>query len=741
MLVARDYQNNEHPLLAVKIVNSELNGQEDIELNIHQQSNNSLDLKTVDKLWELDYNNITYKIVYVKQQTRGSSFYLNVRATPLFYWEFDKSVIHEDNDGSHTANSAFRVVFEGTDYNFVLVDFSPSVEIEGFGKGSTRLELFKRLLDRYNYEFTINGSTVTMRHLVGNDTNFMYKYKLNASNVSRSTDATAMFTHIKGFGSFEEGEEDYFNNAKLKREFTSPLANVVGKWEGPPIVDGRMTQQSTLDSAMQEAVESSLEISVEGTLHDIRRMGYDIAVPIKGDRVWLLDERINLEQEIRVYSVKTTYDERDNIIDCEVTFGSQSIRERHKANINSLSKNFQDLLTGKLKLPVISLEKIGMDMINAIHAASSEIIFGDFGMQAISKTNPNHVFGVNSEGWYISQDGGRTPRTVATAQGIYADAIFAGTLWLTNDLNIEGIDGYLNISSQRFTMRNHDGTSSTVIEPGRLQMNQSDFELGGGADMHLLDAGNRIYYQREDGSNLRSAGVGFGRSINDRFPFTYMGAGNTSRPHATDESDFTGFIANTKERSKVDGIGQSAVGDIFHVRDNAVLFNKGFLFNLNTTDIDGYFSPMNTGTFDYHLGRSNNRWNQLYLQNEPNIFSDERHKTGLREIDEASSIIESLKPIQYRYKLSNNDLIRKNKGEQDRGVHSSQYGFSAQATKKVLDDLGIQDQTIVEIDDEGRHGVKTAQIIPLLVADNQSLRKEMNSLKEEIEKLKGKSAE
>ena len=475
MLTIRDYNGTEYPLLAVKIVNSELNGQEDLELTIHQQKNNNLDLKTVDKLWELDYNNITYKIVYVKQQTRGNGFYLNVRATPLFYWDFDKSIIHENHDGSHTANEAFRRVFEGTGYNYVLVDFSPSLEWEGFGKGATRLEMFKRLIDRYNYEFTINGSTVTMRHLIGNDTNFIYKYKLNASNVSRSTDASAMFTHIKGFGDFDEGEEDYFNNAKLKREFTSPLASILGKWEGQPIVDGRMKQQSTLDEAMQKAVEDSLEISVEGTLHDVRQMGYDIAVPTKGDRVWLLDERIDLEQEIRVYSVKTTYDERDNIIDCEVTFGSQSIRERHKASINSLSKNFADLLTGQLKLPVISLEKIGMDMINAIHAASSEIIFGDFGMQAISKTNPNHVFGVNSEGWYISQDGGRTPRTIATAEGIYADALFAGTLWLTNDMNIESADGYLNVTGSRFTMRSKNNPNNSVeITPDGITIHGFD---------------------------------------------------------------------------------------------------------------------------------------------------------------------------------------------------------------------------------------------------------------------------
>ena len=452
MLTARDYENNEYPLLATKVHTSELNGQDDLELRIPQQKNNELDLLSIDKLWEFDFNNITYKAVNVKRQTRGHSFNLNVRAMPLFYWEFSKSIIHENHDGSHTANSAFRTVFEGTGFNFVLVDFSPAVTIEGFGKGANRLELFKRILDRYNYEFEIQGRTVYMRHLIGNDTNFMYKYKLNASNVSSTTDATDYFTHIKGFGNFEEGEEDYFNNAKLKREYTHPLASVVGKWEGSPIVDGRVTQTSTLDEAMAKAVEDSLAVTIEGTLHDVRKI-YDIAVPVKGDRVWLHDERINLEQEIRLHKIVTTYDEKDNIIACDVTFGSQSIGERHKANINSLSKNFRDLLTGKLKLPIISLEQIGMDMINAIHAASSEIVFGDFGMKAISKTNPNHVFGVNSEGWYISQDGGATPKTIATAQGIYADALFAGTLWLTNELNIEGETGYLNITGERFVMR------------------------------------------------------------------------------------------------------------------------------------------------------------------------------------------------------------------------------------------------------------------------------------------------
>lgn len=464
MLTIRDYENNEYPLLAVKTITRELNGQHYIELKIPQQNNKSIDISQIDKLWEVTYDNVEYKVLYTKEITKGDSFYLDVRATPLFYFKMDKMIIHNDCDGHYTANAAFRLVFENTGFNFVLVDFSPSIQIDGFGKGETRLEMFKRLVDRFNYEFEIVGDTVYMKHLIGNDTNFMYKHKLNASNVSRSTDASNFFTRIKGFGDFEEGTEDYLKHAKLKQEYTSPLASILGVMEGKPIVDGRLKEGDYLLEKLQQAVEDSLEISIEGNLHDVRSI-YKEAVPVIGDRVFLIDERLKLEQEIRIQSLKETRDINDKLIACEITFGSQSIRGRYKANINSLSKKFQDLLNGNLKLPVISLEKIGMDMIKAIHDASSEIIFGDYGMMAISKINPNHVFGLNSEGWYISQDGGRTPKTIATAQGIYADAIFAGTLWLTNEMNIESLDGYLTMSGSNFVMRDKTNKRAVEINP------------------------------------------------------------------------------------------------------------------------------------------------------------------------------------------------------------------------------------------------------------------------------------
>ena len=108
MLIVRDYDNVEYPLLSVKAVNEELNGQHSIELKIPQQKNNNLDLKLIDKLWEINYQTIDYKIMYVKQVTKGDSFYLDVRAIPLFYWDMDKQIIHENKDGHYTGVNAFK---------------------------------------------------------------------------------------------------------------------------------------------------------------------------------------------------------------------------------------------------------------------------------------------------------------------------------------------------------------------------------------------------------------------------------------------------------------------------------------------------------------------------------------------------------------------------------------------------------------------------------------------------------
>ncbi len=463
-----------HALLANKTIKKELNGDHTIELEVHQQKNNSLDLNSISEMWTVTYKNIDYKIVYVDKITKGNSFSLKLRGKPLFYDDFAMQVIHYRKDGSMTAVDAFTNIFSDSGYSYTLVNSRSATTWDGFGNGQSRLDLFKQAIDKYSLEFYIQGKTIYLVDYVGSDTNFLYKHKLNASNVSKSIDATSYFTHIKGFGNYKDkGEkQSYLTDAKLKLEYTHPLATVVGVREAPPIVDGRVTQQATLEKMMQNAIDNSLNVTVKATLHDIRKQGYAHGIPQLGDRTFLLDERIDLKQEIRVYGLEERIDESDVLKDCNVEFGSQSIRKRYKSNITAITNAMQKVLEGRLELPFNVLSGVAKDMVSKIQSASTELIFEN-GIEAWSKDNPNIGLILNSAGLYITADGGKTAQLAMTGEGIVANSITSGQI-LTHLVRVVGTEGLFYIDGDVLVAKDPNSLSKTVIKPTGIDITRPD---------------------------------------------------------------------------------------------------------------------------------------------------------------------------------------------------------------------------------------------------------------------------
>src|SRR5699024_11073512 len=94
-------------------------------------------------------------------------------------------------------------------------------------------------------------------------------------------------------------------------------------------------------------------------------------------------------------------------------------------------------------------------------------------MQENIKRIPNNEIAVISDGCYIYQDDDITPKTIATAKGIYADALFAGTLWLTSEMNIESLDGYLNMTGSTIKVASKNNSNIyTEISPQRTYHKQ-----------------------------------------------------------------------------------------------------------------------------------------------------------------------------------------------------------------------------------------------------------------------------
>src|SRR5690606_4134732 len=409
----------------------ELNGNVTLSFVVLPTKTNSLFIDKITEMWTVvDHDGIEYKIIYCKKQGVGNRLRVNVKAIPLFFDKFDSDRIYDEYNEHMTAHRCFSLIFEGTGFNFILVDSFQAIQWEGYGGGETRLKCFKDALSRYGAEFRLVGNTVYLEKQIGRDTNFMYRHKLNASNIVKEIDASALYTYAKGYGDYEDGEKSDgggWQNAKLVREYTSPFAQILGIRHAPPIKDGRIKDPETMDKKLKELVDNSLKISVSADIHDLRKQGYPLAQPELGDRVFLIDERIGLNTEVRVIEMSVTKNWKGEVIDLKLTFGSPGLLRRYQSNLRTATSQSNDLMEGRSKLPVSVLDEAVQIATRALQRAQTELIFEN-GIIARDKSDPNRLVLFNSEGIGISDDGGATFREAITADGFVLTAGAVGRL-------------------------------------------------------------------------------------------------------------------------------------------------------------------------------------------------------------------------------------------------------------------------------------------------------------------------
>src|SRR5690625_2350575 len=183
-----------------------------------------------------------------------------------------------------------------------------------------------------------------------------------------------------------------------------------------------------MDKALKELVDESLKISVTADIHDLRRQGYPLAQPELGDRVFLIDERIGLDEEVRVVDISITRNWRGEVIDLNLTFGSEGITKRYQSNLSTAIKNITEVMAGRKKIPYSVLDNAVLQATKALQNAQTELKFTEQGILAIDKNNPNLVTILNSAGVGVSTDGGATFGQAITGYGINASYIVTGVL-------------------------------------------------------------------------------------------------------------------------------------------------------------------------------------------------------------------------------------------------------------------------------------------------------------------------
>lgn len=495
-----DYEGNEYILQATSTNDGDLNGNQSVSVSIKSSKVNDLFINDIDKLWTItDLDNVEHKIIYLNKKGSGDKLNVEIRGIPLFFHELDNDRIYEAYNEHMTAHLAFTRIFADTGFTFALVDSFNAIQWEGFGGGETKLETFKRAINRYGAEFEIVGNIVYLKKLIGNDTNHMYRHRLNASNITQEIDAGNIWTYAKGYADYGDGEggEDW-QDAKLTSEYTSPLASILGVLHAPPIKNGNIKDKNTLDQQLKTLVDESLKISVTADIHDLQKQGYPIAQSQLGDRVFLIDERIGLDDEVRVVNKSITRDWDGRVLDLNLTFGTESITKRHMSNINTAIKDINAVLSGTKKIPFSAYDEAVINATNALQRMQSQLeITNNGSLLAVDKDNPNNVVILNAAGLGVSKDGGSSFGYAITGDGINGEYIIAKTV-TADQLNVNRLSQVSNATGK---LEVTDDILLTEVNKGIFLSYENLDEPSGGAISRLMAGNGRLnkHHLRYDG--------------------------------------------------------------------------------------------------------------------------------------------------------------------------------------------------------------------------------------------------
>lgn len=770
----KDLQGNEYPLQATITNENEVNGNQSLETTIYATEMNKKFIANIQEMWRIvDHDDVEHKIIYAKRRGIGqykpefiesgdsdSAFFyrptqmvqggsnenkladstqlsVEIKAEPLFFNELNNNRIYENINRSMTAMDAFTQIFANTSFDFTLSDTFSSSSWEGFGKGETKLETFKRALDHYKAEFRIAGNMIYLEKQIGRDTQFQYRHRLNSSNIEQEIDAEEMWTYGKGYADYGSGGDDGetetdtedWENANITAEYKSPLADVLGKLHAPPVKDGRIKSEARLKEKIKQVIDESLKISVTADVYDLTEQGYPVAQSEVGDRVFLIDERIGLDDEVRVISQTKKRDWKGRIVDLSVTFGDEKVTKRHQAQLSTAAKDINDLLEGKKELPFSIFPVAEQNAMRALQKARTELIFGESknGVQGIiaqEKDDPNRMVWLNSAGWMISTDGGATSKVAATADGLVAENIVGKSIIGLN-LTSPSEEGYFHVNGHEAEFVDTDRNLRVQISPEGLYGYNSNDDINFQADSDLITSQamgtshTNIYLGSDDSEeegevravkgstlggtgnhedydyiNIRARGIRgkrnnhfyYGSSKEHRFMSLGLSKGDYRNVRANryfgnsvEVNDGSILYLRSDNRVRVMNKGDSNKYSDLQVRE---IKAKNITLSSDVTSASNFYIGVSGGELRV---TNNSMANGSYHPVRASSFkeaSSREYKNNIKELNyKASDVIKNLKVVEYD--LKEDTIIE---GSTFRSAPKKRVGFVAEDNDAISDD-------------------------------------------------------
>ncbi|COW92800.1 TPA: phage tail protein [Staphylococcus aureus] len=350
-ILLKSLQGVGHAINVSTKVSKKLNEDSSLDLTIIENASTFDAIGAITKMWTIthvegedDFNE--YVIVILDKSTIGEKIRLDIKARQKELDDLNNSRIYQEYNESFTGVEFFNTVFKGMGYKYVLHPKVDASKFEGLGKGDTRLEIFKKGLERYHLEYEYDAKTKTF-HLydeLSKFANYYIKAGVNADNVKIQEDASKCYTFIKGYGDFD-GQQT-FAEAGLQIEFTHPLAQLIGKREAPPLVDGRIKKEDSLKKAMELVIKKSVTASISLDFVALREH-FPEANPKIGDVVRVVDSAIGYNDLVRIVEITTERNAYNNITKQDVVLGDFTRRNRYNKAVHDAANYVKSVKSTK----------------------------------------------------------------------------------------------------------------------------------------------------------------------------------------------------------------------------------------------------------------------------------------------------------------------------------------------------------------------------------------------------------
>src|SRR5699024_12321009 len=121
----------------------------------------------------------------------GDKFNVRVDTVLSFFVDMNGRYLQDEvDDKSSSPSDFFTELFEGTAYNYVLVD-NLSANTLNYQANQSKTERCLYVIDRFNAEYKIQGKQAYIHGLVGSDKDVILNEDLNISEVSIEVTASA----------------------------------------------------------------------------------------------------------------------------------------------------------------------------------------------------------------------------------------------------------------------------------------------------------------------------------------------------------------------------------------------------------------------------------------------------------------------------------------------------------------------------------------------------------------------